>query len=141
MSSGVENIAFLCIIQFLLTSVSFEEFTEIVPLVFYTVIPVFTVVNSWSADVIVVNTSFQQFCMQIIVYFKEEITATAIEYYCQISVFNLIQLVYYSVIVPDIHIAVHLTQLFFHFPVVGERTYINSSNCGTTGTKCVLVSY
>lgn len=54
---------FCCIIQFLFTSVFFEEFTEIVPLVFYTVIPVFTIVNSRSGNVIVVDTSFQQFCM------------------------------------------------------------------------------
>jgi len=87
-----------------------------------------------------IDLSFQQAVMQILVHIQEEITFSTIDNDSQIAILYLINLIDNGVIIPYLLIRFIFSQLFSHVPVFRERANIHPSACASTGTKRIFMT-
>ena len=91
--------------------------------------------------VVVRNSPSEQFLMESLVDGIEEIVISAVEDYVRVSRCQTVELVDDGVGVPHIGIFFIGSELFFHFPVVGEGANVYSAADATSGAENVGVAH
>lgn len=124
----------------ILSFVFIEELLEEDDLIIHRVLPILPVMRSGTDQEIMVDLIFQQFLVEVVIHFEKEIAVTAIEDNSQLAVFDTVDLHDCRVTVPDLLIVALVSELLAHFPVVGERTDIDSATRASGGAKHILMT-